>query len=266
MSKINSAIYEIQHMDTIAARDQWVNKIHPLVKLALTLLYIAVVVSFHKYNIIGLIGMVIYPIVIFIVGELSFKDSVKRLRVVLPLVCFVGVFNPFFDRQFFIQIGTFQVTTGMISMLTLMIKGILSVLASYLLIATTSIEKICYAMRLIHIPSVIVTQILLTYRYVTLLLTEANHIMQSYSLRAPNQKGVHFKVWGSLAGQLLLRSMDRAGLVYESMCLRGYKGEFYFGEKKPCRGKDYLYLLIWAGIFILLKYIPIIAVVGNFIT
>ena len=109
-------------------------------------------------------------------------------------------------------------------MVTLMIKGIYSVLAAYLLIATTSIEKICYALRLLHIPAILVTQVLLTYRYNTVLLEEANRMTQAYSLRAPNQKGVHFKVWGTLAGQLLLRSMDRANEVYEIMTLRGYQG------------------------------------------
>lgn len=36
------------------------------------------------------------------------------------------------------------------------------------------------------------------------------------------EKGIHFRAWGSLLGQLLLRSVDRAHLVYESMMLRGY--------------------------------------------
>ena len=48
MSKIDGAIYEIHYMDTVANRDQWVNQIHPLVKLLLTILYIAVTVSFSK--------------------------------------------------------------------------------------------------------------------------------------------------------------------------------------------------------------------------
>ena len=32
-------------------------------------------------------------------------------------------------------------------------------------------------------------------------------------------------------GQLLLRSMDRAVALYESMELRGFHGEFYYAEK-----------------------------------
>ena len=199
--------------------------------------------------------MGIYPIALFILGDISFADSIKRLRIVLPLVCFVGLFNPLFDRQPAMEIGSFVVTAGMISMVTLMLKGIYSVLAAYLLIASTSIEKICSAMRMLHVPAILVTQVLLTYRYISVLLEEAGRIMEAYSLRAPRQKGVHFKVWGSLAGQLLLRSMDRANNVYESMTLRGYQGEFYYGKKASLSSKDAAYLVVWILLFILLKFI-----------
>ena len=117
--------------------------------------------------------------------------------------------------------------------------------AAYALIATTSIEKICYALRMLRIPRIIVTQILLTYRYITVLLREANAMTQAYALRAPRPKGVHFKVWGSLSGQLLLRSIDRANEVYESMILRGYRGDFQYAKVESFQMKDCGYLLIW---------------------
>ena len=255
MRKLEHALFEIHHMDMLAERDQWINKIHPLVKLFITLFYIAITVSFPRYDLAGLIRMGVYPIVIFILGDISFTDGLKRLRIVLPLVCFAGLFNPFFDRQFYMQIGNVVITAGMISMLTLMIKGIYSVLAVYLLIASTSIEKICCALRILHVPTIIVTQVMLTYRYVSILLDETNQMIQAYMLRAPGQKGIHFKVWGSLAGQLLLHSMDRANEVYESMVLRGYHGEFYYAGKTTCKGKDYLYLIVWMLLFLILKYL-----------
>lgn len=255
MSKLDRALYEIHQMDILADRDQWLNRIHPLVKLIVTVSFLAVTLSFHKYNFTGLLRMGVYPIALFILGDVSFSDALKRFRIVLPLVCFVGLFNPVFDRQPVTAFGSFVVTAGMVSMATLMLKGVYSVLAAYLLIASTSIEKICYALRLIHIPAVFVTQILLTYRYISLLLEEAGRITDAYALRAPNQKGIHFKVWGSLAGQLLLRSMDRADAVYQSMVLRGYRGEFYYGAKTVFRTKDIAYLITWSVLFLLLKII-----------
>jgi cobalt/nickel transport system permease protein len=265
MSKINNAIYEIHHMDTLSSRNQWVNSIHPLVKFVLTMTYICVVVSFNKYDVIGLAGMVVYPLAVFILADLSFFDSLKRLKLVLPLVCFVGILNPFFDKNTILFCGI-QVSAGVLSMVTLILKGVFSVLASYLLIATTSMDKLCYAFQMLHLPKALVTQFMLTYRYITVLLQEVERITQAYALRAPNQKGVHFKVWGSLAGQLLLRSMDRASDVYESMLLRGYQGDYrYLQSRLAFRYTDGIYLIIWVGLMALFRRFPMLILIGQWI-
>ncbi|MCD8217402.1 MAG: cobalt ECF transporter T component CbiQ [Clostridiales bacterium] len=263
MSKIGNATHEIYQMDTLAARDQWTNRIHPLVKLVLTVIYIAAVVSFSKYDIIGLAGMAVYLIAGFLLAELSFRNCLRRLRIVLPLVCIVGLANPFLDRTP-VYLGAMQINAGVISMITLMMKGIFAVLASYLLIATTSIEKICYALRLLRIPKILVTQILLTYRYITVLLNEVGRMTQAYALRAPGQKGIHIKAWGSLVGLLLLRSIDRATELYESMTLRGYSGDYlYLAGKNRLRWQDVCYLAVWLAVIILCRRFPIILLIGN---
>ena len=53
MNKLGNALYEIHHMDMLAAKDQWVNKIHPLVKLVLTIVFLTVTMSFPKYDLTG---------------------------------------------------------------------------------------------------------------------------------------------------------------------------------------------------------------------
>lgn len=263
MNKIDSAIHEIHHMDTLASRDQWVNRIHPLVKLIVTVSYIAAVVSFQKYDIAGLAGMVVYPIAGFILSELSFWDSIKRLRLVLPFICFLGILNPFFDKNY-VWVAGIQISAGVLSMITLIMKGMFSILASYLFIGTTSIDKICYAFRLLHIPKPMITQFMLTYRYITVLLEEVSRITQAYALRAPKQKGIHFRVWGSLTGQLLLRSMDRANSVYESMLLRGFKGDYqYMRERISIRMRDIGYLLFWLGMIVLFRVYPVMLIIGS---
>ena len=271
-NKIDGAIGEFRSLDTSANQDQWMNRLHPLVKLFLTILYITVTVSFSRYQLAELLCMAIYPLVGFTVGEISFAGCLKRLRIVLPLVCMVGIFNPLFDREVVLHIGSLAVTGGVLSMVTLMIKGVLTVLASYLLIVTTSIEKICHALRLIHVPKVLVTEILLIYRYVTVLLSEAGRITQAYSLRAPGQKGIAFKAWGPLLGQMLLRSMDRAEVLYESMCIRGFNGEFPGGaERTPAdsagarraRRASLCWLFFWTAVFLIIRFVPLAEWLGG---
>ncbi len=237
------------------------NRLHPLGKLLVCVIYILTVASVDKYDLQRLLLLAVYPVFCFIVGELSIKDGLYRMRLILPLVIFVGIFNPFFDREVVFRIGAdaagiggVPVTSGMISMLTLMLKGLFSVLAAYILIAITSIEEICYALRLIHVPRIIVIVILLIYRYFGLMGNEANRIATAYQLRAPSQKGIHYKAWGTLVGQWLLRSMDRAGVVYDSMMLRGFSGDFRV-VRRGSSMKDLVYPLIWIALFMIIRFV-----------
>ena len=255
MNKLGNALYEIHHMDMLAAKDQWVNRLHPLVKLVLTIVFLTVTMSFQKYDLTGLLRMGIYPIVLFIVGEISFRDSIRRLRIVLPLVCFVGLFNPIFDRQVIGYIGTAPLTAGMFSMVTLMIKGIYSVLAAYLLIATTSIEKICYALRLLHIPAILVTQVLLTYRYNTVLLEEAKPYDPGVQSARAESEGCSFQGMGNTGRPAAsAQHGPRKMRCMKIMTLRGYQGGiFTYSEGAVQKRKDWLYMGVWLVLFAVLK-------------
>ncbi len=262
MSSIRDAISEFGELERTAKRDQWVNQIHPLVMLFLTVLFIGITVSFPKYDLIGLLAMGLYPLAMFILADLSFGRCLKRLRLVLPLILFIGLFNPLFDR-IPVEIGPLHINTGCISMCTLVVKGFYTVLASYLLVATTAIEDLCRCLRQIHVPEILVTQLLLTYRYISVLLLEVHRTTQAYSLRAPGQKGVRFKAWGSLAGGLLLRSVDRAQVVYESMLLRGFDGTFRFGRTERIQVRDIVFCLFWTAVFVLMRRFPVLILIGS---
>jgi cobalt/nickel transport system permease protein len=86
--------------------------------------------------------------------------------------------------------------------------------------------------------------VLLIYRYFGVMAQEADRITTAYKLRAPSQKGIRYTAWGTLVGGWLLRSMDRAGAVYESMLLRGFRGEYYYPKRK-LTAADFLWPLGW---------------------
>ena len=243
MDKLSQAQSELREMDTLAAEDSPVHRLHPLCKLLVTVCYIAAVVSFPKYDFTGLAVMVLYPAVLFQAAGIPVRTCFYKLRIVLPLVCAVGLVNPFLDRRILLYIGAVPITGGLVSMATLMLKGVFSLMASFLLIATTPIDRICAALGRLHVRQVLTTLLLLTYRYIGLMIREVAVLSESYALRAPGQKGIHFSAWGSFLGQLLLRSMDRAEELYSSMLLRGFRGEFYYVGLPKARGKDWLFFL-----------------------
>ncbi|MDP4153944.1 MAG: energy-coupling factor transporter transmembrane component T, partial [Bacillota bacterium] len=95
----------------------------------------------------------------------------------------------------------------------------------------------------------LVLQLQLTYRYITVMMEEVASILRAYAMRAPRQKGVHHSVWGSLSGQLILRTYGRAERVYDAMCLRGFNGEYNTGSRMRLTMQDILYCLIWCSFF-----------------
>ncbi|MDO4976102.1 MAG: cobalt ECF transporter T component CbiQ [Eubacteriales bacterium] len=254
MNKIIQILQELREMDLESSGNQWIHLLHPVVKVMVTITYILFLVSYSKYALSSILIMGIYPAVMIIMGDISLKKLWKRLKAFFLLAFFLGIANPFFDHRPIFSIGNITITGGILSFITLYLKGIFAITASYLLIISTKINDICYAFRCLRLPKFLVSIFLLIYRYLFLLLEEAEKMMQAYALRAPGQKGIHFKVWGSMIGQMLLRSMDLAEVLYDSMRLRGFHGEYYFESKRKMEEKDYLFLMICLLFFILLRF------------
>ena len=266
MNKMQKAIRELAEMDELAARSSPIHTLHPLAKLIATIAYIVVTLSFGKYDLGGLVPMVLWPILLFQISGIEVKSCFYKLRIVLPLVMAVGLFNPFFDKAVVLKLGNLAVTGGSLSMLTLMLKGLFCLMASFLLMATTPIDNLCAALRQLHVPKMLVTLLLLTYRYVGVMTEELAVMTDAYHLRAPGQKGIHISAWGSFLGQLLLRSMDRAQELYSSMLLRGYHQHFHYADIQRFRIKDAVYIIVCISLFLLIRFVPVVWGLGRIVT
>lgn len=253
MANINNSLSEINNIGYLSSRDNFLNRINPLAKLVITLAYIAICISFPKEILSRLLLMLCYLIIVFFLGDISFTKAFKRINLALPFIIFVGIFNPILDRNIVAFFYGIPISSGLISFTTLLLKGVFSLLATYALITSTSLDQICYSLRRLKIPSVLVTSISLTCRYLSLIVNEANEMWQAYSLRAPSHKGLHIKSWGSFVGSLLIRTIDRANLIYESMLLRGFNGDFDNLSKVPFKVKDFLFIIIWMILFIIIR-------------
>ncbi|MDE6626342.1 MAG: cobalt ECF transporter T component CbiQ [Lachnospiraceae bacterium] len=265
MNKLRQAVKDIHIADDADSGQIKQGGVHPLSRVIITLLYILIVVSFSDRNLAGLAGMVLYLLINIIWNEISVLTMLKRIWPVLLLTGVIGIAAPVMNRDVFVVIEGIEITYGMLAMLTLMIKGMFCVVASYILTITVGIRQICYTLRIMHVPEEIVTVIMLMHRYLMVIIKEVERMQQAYRLRAPSQKGLQFKAWGSFVGLLLLRSMDRAGEVYESMKLRGFHGRIQHSPLKSNKGASILYVLIWGVFLFLLKLFPVFQIVGSFL-
>ena len=95
---------------------------------------------------------------------------------------------------------------------------------------------------------------------------EVARMLRAYALRSSQQKGIHRSVWGSFAGQLILRTFDRAQRVYQAMCNRGFTGEYNTGEYIKIKPKDFIYLFGWILFFSLARIYNIPIIIGSLLT
>ncbi len=266
MSKVIDSFYNIRILDEIAEKDTIIHRIHPLIKVLTTFMFLITTVSFGKYELSSLLPLIFYPIIVMALAEIPVVAMLKRMVIVMPFIIFIGAFNPFFDTNTIVVFSDVTVSAGWLSFVSLLFKGIMTILAAFILIATTGMTKIAASLRLIRVPQIFVMQLLLTYRYISVLIEELSRILQGYSLRSLSTKGIRFSSWGSLTGQLLLRTIARAQRVYQSMCCRGFFGEFNTGGEQRFSIKDFLYLMSWAAFFILVRYFDISNIIGTMMT
>ena len=262
MNRLDSALREVHRIDELAAGNSFLHRVHPLWKLCLTLWYLVLTVSFPHYALTGLLGMSLYWIAGFSVADLSLSEALGRIRYILAALFLLGIANPLLDRSPALILGNVAISGGVLSLVTLFTKGAFAVLATYLLIATSTMEELCFALRLLRVPKLLVTVMMLTYRYIVLLIQEARRMSLACGLRCPGERGVPVSLWGALAGQMLLRAMDRGERVYGSMTLRGFRGEFPPPSRPMARG-GFLWFALWAIALAVLRTVPIFELMGR---
>jgi cobalt/nickel transport system permease protein len=193
-----------------------------MAKLLATTIFVITVVSFNRYALERLIPFILYPALLMALSQTPYALLFKRFLLALPFCLFAGLSNVIFDRTAFFAIGSITVTGGVISLFTILLKTYLCVMAVLILVSVTPLSRLTSEMRQLRIPGIFITMFELTYRYIGVLLNEAYNMTIAYSLRSCGRKGIKMKDMGSFAGQLLIRSFDRADRVYNAMKCRGY--------------------------------------------
>jgi cobalt/nickel transport system permease protein len=253
MNNIGKNFRDIRYMDTIASGDTLLHHLDPRAKLITTLLFIVAVVSFNKYTILAFIPFFIYPMVLISAGGLPAGYFLKKVLQVSPFAILVGIFNPIIDREIIYHIGSIGISGGWISFLSILLRFFLTVTAALILIALTGFNTVCQALTRLGVPKPFVLQLLFFYRYIFVLVDEAERMEMARSLRSFNSKARPFGVFISIIGHLLLRSFDRAERIYLAMCCRGFDGNIRLIKTIKAGWKDLAFVGGWALIFLIFR-------------
>ncbi len=265
MSTITDSMNTINSLEEMADGNTIIHHLHPMVKLITTMLYLVLVISFNPYNITGLMVFAFYPVILMALAEIPYKPLLKRLLIALPFSFFAGISNVIFNQNLALMIGPVPITFGFISFVSIMVKTVFTVMAVLILIATTSLPKISYQLLSIKVPKIIVEQIMLTYRYISVLLDQVSNMYTAYILRAPDSKGIKMKDMGIFVGQLLLKSFDRAENIYVAMKCRGYDGNYLYAKPNPIQKNDWIFLVSVCVVLCLMRFFDLSQFIGSFI-
>lgn len=266
MSGIEHGLYQLGWLDQFSQRTSPVHRIDPRAKVVVTLVFLVCVVSFGKYDILGLLPFVLFPVVMMTDSGMPAIELGRRLAIAAPFAIVVGIFNPLLDREVIAHLGAIPVTGGAVSYLSIIVRFLLTTSAALLLVATTSMPEVCAAIERMGVPNVLSTQLLFLYRYIFVLAEEVLRLARARSLRSFEGRGMGVGVYGNILGHLLLRTVSRSQRVFAAMQCRGFDGRVRTRRTLSMTGRDWLFVFGWSAAFLLFRLIDVPLLLGSLIT
>ncbi len=254
MSKLEKAISAFNSLGT--RRDP---EFSPVAVLLVTLFYLFAVLSVPLLSPDRLIWLAIFPVLLAEYSGLGYVKVFLRSLWVIPLVALIGIFNPIIDTSAAFEIGALSISQGWVSFFSILIRGLLAMQAVIILIEMIGFYGVCSALRTLRVPTVLVTQLLLTYRYLTVLLEEALTMRRAREARGFGRRSYPLKMWGAFIGQLLLRSVDRAERIHKAMLARGFDGCMPESDRRdevPV-SRSIIFGLVASLVIALLRWLPL---------
>jgi cobalt/nickel transport system permease protein len=233
---------EIGRMDELGRLDTPAHRLDARAKAVVTLAFIVIVMSFPRYELSALTPFIIYPVALLTVGRIPLRHISKKILIAAPFALVVGMFNPFLDREPVASLGPLMISGGWVSFASIMFRFVLTVGAALSLVACTGMHRLGAGLKQLGVPRVFVMQLLFLYRYLFVAADEALKMKRGVELRSGGARSLRLRVYGSLVGHLLLRSMDRAERVYRAMVARGFDGEVRPMHPSSFRPTDGLFI------------------------
>lgn len=236
MNRATQSVWDLHFLDALSRKTSFLHQSHPLPKFICTLAILFCASSFPSYEIVAILPLFLLPIWAIHSSRLPFAPLLKRLVFLQPFFLLFGVVNLFPDPVLLTFWGL-HLSRGTLTMISIILKGNLCVLTTLVFFAVTGIDGFAAALATLRIPPIFISVLTLTYRYLSLLFEEVASTLLAYRLRSRKSPAIAVKQWGSLTGQIFLRSYDRSQRIYQAMTLRGGQNGLII-RPQPLRIRD----------------------------
>lgn len=254
---------DITHFDDLAGMDTPVHRLDARAKIAVTAAFIIAVMSFPPREISALMPFCLFPMAMAVLGRLPLRMLARGLLMALPFAAAVGIFNPLLDRTPVAIGGAFVTTGGWMSFASILFRCLLTVCAALALVACTGMHRLCSGMEQLGMPRVFAVQLLLLHRYMCVVADDGARLMRSVELRSGGRRRMRFGIYSSVAGNLFLRSADRAGRIYRAMVARNFDGDIRVFRRSSFRLADWCFMVGWIVYFAAARTWNLARMLGN---
>jgi len=239
-----SAGTRIGTLDELSRADSPIHRLDARAKVITTAAFIIGVLSYPRQALSALTPLVFYPVVLVTLGRLPVGLLARKLLLALPFVLVLALFNPWYNRTPGLRLGPLIISEGWISFASILLRFGLTVGATLILVACTGMHRLGVALQQLGVPRLFVVQLLFLYRYLFVLVDQADRMRQGAAMRSAGRP-LPFRAYGPMVGHLLIRSIDRAQRVCRAMLSRGFDGEVRLLYPSAFRWTDAAFTTFW---------------------
>lgn len=255
-NKLMRLLWLLDEIESSSRRRSPLRQIAPRAKVLVTVIFLLAMLSMPVERLSELMLFALYPIMTAAIGGIAFGKVARRSLLIAPLMVLIALPNIFYQREAMFQIGEVVITRGWITFFSIIVRGILSLQALMLLVASTGIYQICRALQQLGLPTLLSAQIYMIMRYIRLIVEQALSMQQARAARGFGQKSYPMKMWGLFVGQLLLRSVRRGEEIGQAMASRGFDTQLpaiALHNAERWRRRDIFYTIAWSATLLLLR-------------
>ena len=258
------AIEEVTTLEFISSQDSIIHNLEGRVKLIAILMII--LFSVFSDRLIVPVVLECFLLIVMYLAKLSFKESFKRVLLLLPFGGFVIAFQPFIHPGNIIWQGPYSwlfiTDTGLNWTVLLFARLIVCLTAIVILSSTSPMQEVVQSFRKLGMPRDLAMILTIMVRFLFIFVDELRDIRQSMTSRNfdPFNDKISYK-WrvkqvGYSIAMMFLKAYEKGERIYLSMASRCFSDNSNLYHAKTIIGKpEYVYLAIIVGIIIVLEIV-----------
>lgn len=254
MTKTEKALTTLRAMHSGSGR----SPVGAMALLIITLLYLGLMLSVAPEVLVRLLWFALYPIVMAPLAGEEYGHIFLRSLVALPFVLLIGIFNPIYQTEPAFTIYGVTVSRGWVTFVSILVRTLLSVQALLILVDSVGFTGLCRSLQRIGVPSVLTTQLMMVYRYMSVLLQESLDMTRARQARGYRRGNMSLGMWGTYCGQLFLRTVARSERIHRAMLARGFDGHIpMLKEGRTWKSRDTVAVLLSTAVLVLFRWAPL---------